>query len=80
MAIDLSEKTPDAFERTSNGTFKPSNDAKSREQDRGTSEEHGEATLNGTIPDATGIAPPILSESTSPIELPQPRPDVSETN
>jgi len=80
VAIDLSEKTPDAFERTSNGTFKPSNDAKSREQDRGTSEEHGEATLNGTIPDATGIAPPILSESTSPIELPQPRPDVSETN
>ncbi|KAI8936976.1 hypothetical protein NX059_006203 [Plenodomus lindquistii] len=68
VAIDLSEKAPDAFERTSNGTFQPPKGLKSDEEERGRSEERQETSLDGTL-----LAPdPTLVEQVSPTELPPP--------
>lgn len=80
VAIDLSEKAPDAFERTSNGTFQPPQSSKSDEEERGRTDERTEETTpGGTVlgADAAGNAvPPNLAKEVSPTELPPPAMDL----
>lgn len=68
VAIDLSEKAPDAFERTSHGMFHPPKELKLDEEDRGRSEERLDATLNGTVLDPDSN----LVKQIPPAELPPP--------
>lgn len=76
VAIDLSEKVPDAFERLSNGESSAKDELKPSDEDRGRPEERKEdATPKNLIPiaDSDGnVVPPALEKQISPAELPPP--------
>lgn len=68
VAIDLSEKAPDAFERTSSAIFQPPKELKPDEEDRGRPEERMEAISNSDVvdPNSTSL------KQILPTELPPP--------
>ncbi|KAF1842460.1 uncharacterized protein K460DRAFT_293494 [Cucurbitaria berberidis CBS 394.84] len=76
VAIDLSEKVPDAFERRANGKGKEKEDSKSEDEERGRSEERkDDATPKEPIPmtDEKGnVVSPALQHEISPTRLPPP--------
>lgn len=80
VAIDLSEKVPDAFERTNNGATHAKEESKASDEDRGRSDERKEdATPKNSIPIADpegNVVPPTLEKQISPTELPPPALDL----
>lgn len=74
VAIDLSEKVPDAFERRTNGKGKEKEDSKSEDEERGRSEERMDGI---SVADENGNAAlPALRKEISPTKLPPPALDV----
>ncbi|KAH7380670.1 histidine phosphatase superfamily-domain-containing protein [Pyrenochaeta sp. MPI-SDFR-AT-0127] len=76
VAIDLSEKVPDAFDRRTNGKSKDKEDVKSEDEERGRSEERkDDATPQGLLPvtnEIDEVVPTPLQKEISPAELPPP--------
>ena len=76
VAIDLSEKIPEAFERRTNGKGKEKDDPKSEDEERGRSEERKDGVSpNGRIPttdESSDVALPALHKEISPAKLPPP--------
>lgn len=76
VAIDLSEKIPDAFERRTNGKGKEKDDPRPEEEERGRSEERtNDVNPKDRIPIAdmaNDSMLPDLQEEIPPTELPPP--------
>lgn len=76
VAIDLSEKVPDAFDRRANGKSKDKEDVKSDDEGRGRTEgRKDDATPQEILPIANetdNVALTPLQKEVSPAELPPP--------